>query len=80
MTFPTYSPDLNPLDFSLWQEVDNRMAVQKVPKNETVDGFKARLRRTALAIPEAVVKHMLAAIKGRAQSIYEHNGGHIPRD
>ena len=78
--FPTYSPDLNPLDFSLWQEVEDRMSRQKTPRKESADAFKARLRKTAMSIPSPVIRKMLASIKPRAQSIYNHNGGHIPRD
>jgi hypothetical protein len=78
--FPTYSPDLNPLDFSLWQEVEDRMSRQKTPSKESADAFKARLRKTAMTIPPPVIRKMVASIKPRAQSIYDHNGGHIPRD
>ena len=78
--FPTYSPDLNPCDYALWQEVERRMVAQVVPRKENVEGFKARLRRTALAIPAPVIKKMLASMKTRTCSVYEHKGGHIPRD
>ena len=77
--FPTYSPDLNPCDFALWSEVEGRMAKMK-PKAETLDEWKARLRRTAMAIPEPTIRKMLGSIKKRAESIYQSNGGHIPRD
>ena len=78
--FPKYSPDLNPLDFSLWEEVERRLASQAVPARESAAAFKARLRAAAKSIPQAVVENMLKAIKSRAQSIYENNGGHIARD
>jgi hypothetical protein len=77
--FPAYSPDLNPLDFSLWEEVSNRMEKKRV-KNESASEYKVRLRRTALSIPEPVVRKMLGSIRARAKSIYDHSGGHIPRD
>ena len=80
INFPTYSPDLNPCDFSMWQEVEDQMAAQKIPRGETVDGFKARLRRTALAIPAHVIKKMLADMKLRTGSVFERKGGHIPKD
>ena len=80
LQFPRRSPDLNPCDFSLWEEIENRLAAQAAPRQETAQGFKARLRKTAMSIPEPVVRKMVQAIKGRAQSIYDHNGGHIPRD
>ena len=78
--FPTYSPDLNPLDFALWDEVERRMNRSKASKNDSLEQFKARLRRTAMATPEDVVRKMLGDIKTRAQSIYDHDGGHIPKD
>ena len=80
LRFPTYSPELNPLDFAVWDEVERRMSEQKAPANESVHAFKARLRRTALAIPAPVVTKMLCAIKRRAQSVYDHDGGNIPED
>ena len=80
LAFPTYSPDLNPCDFSLWEEVQARMDKQKPPPREGLDAFKARLRKTAMAIPEKVIRNMVQSIKGRAQSIYENDGGHISRD
>ena len=78
--FPTYSPDLNPCDYALWAEVENRMTGQKVPRDEDVDGYKARLRRTAFAIPAPTIRKMLADMKPRARDIFERKGGHISRD
>ena len=82
MEFPTYSPDLNSLDFALWQEMQNRMAAaaQAAPNTESAETFKQRLCKTAMSIPESVARKMLANIKARAQSVYGMNGGHIPRD
>ena len=80
LAFPVYSPDLNPLDFSLWEEVKNRMASQPEPKRESAQAYKARLRKTAMSIPEPVVRKMVEDMKPRAQSVYENNGGHIPKD
>jgi transposase len=80
LEFPKYSPDLNPCDYSLWAEVEARMATQKPPANESLVAFKARLRRTALSIPKAVIAKMLASMKERSQQVYDNNGGHIPRD
>ena len=56
------------------------MAKQTAPKHETLDGFKARLRRTALAIPEEVIRKMIGSMVWRTQSVYDNDGGHIPRD
>ena len=52
----------------------------KAPKNETADAFKCRLRRTALSIPENVVRKMLSGMVSRMEAVYQNDGGHIPRD
>ena len=78
--FPTYSPDINPCDCALWDEVQRRMDGPKAPKNETADAFKCRLRRTALSIPENVVRKMLSGMVPRMEAVYQNDGGHIPRD
>ena len=78
--FPTYSPDLNPCDYALWDEVQRRMDSQPVPAQETIAEFKERLRRTALTIPARTVRKLVASMKTRTQDVYERRGGHIPRD
>ncbi len=78
--FPTYSPDLNPCDYALWDEIERRMAEQAAPQRETLDAFKARLRRTALAIPRGVIFNMLGSMVARTQEVYQNDGGHIQRD
>jgi hypothetical protein len=56
---PKRSPDLNVCDYALWAEVNRRMRCQEkrmAPnKRETRSAFKARLRRTALRLPETFV-------------------------
>ena len=78
--YPRHSPDLNPMDFFLWAEVERRMLAGKAPNSETVAQYKARLRRTAFAIPSAVIEKAVANIKSRAWAIYKADGGDIQRD
>ena len=78
--FPTYSPDLNPMDYFLWAEVEKRMAANAPAGRESAAKYKARLRRTAMGIPADVIRKGVAAIKGRAQAIFEADGGNIPQD
>ena len=80
MDFPTYSPDINPCDYALWDEVKRRMKEQKAPKNESMKAFRLRLQKTAMSIPKPVVRKMLRGMKDRMQEIYDFSGGHIPRD
>ena len=80
MPFPRFSPDLNPMDFFLWSEVQRRMADQSPPANETVEGYKSRLRRTAMRIPQAVIKKAVLDIRSRARAVAAAEGGDIARD
>jgi hypothetical protein len=80
MPFPRYSPELNPCDFALWNEVARRMDATPAPKNESIDAYKARLRRAAMGIPKSVVVKMLLSIRKRAHQVWQAKGGDIPRD
>ena len=78
--WPSYSPDMNPLDFSLWKSIENRL-FKTLPKDGvSVDSFKKRLRETALATPRAEVCKMINKIKSKAQDIYDAKGGNIASD
>jgi transposase len=77
--FPKYSPDLNPLDFYVWSEVQRRMNL-KTPKTETAKDCMARLRRTAMALPRATVRKAVLAIRTRAAAVVAAKGKDISRD
>ena len=80
LNFPRYSPDLNPLDFFLWHEVERRMLLAGVTKRESQEAYKRRLRATAKGIPAAVIRKAMLNIKVRARQVVKANGGNIPRD
>ena len=74
LQFPRYSPDLNPCDFFLWDEISRRMDGCKPRGKEGVEAYKARLRRVALAIPAKVIVAGVKHIKKQAQAIWEAKG------
>ena len=76
---PVYSPDLNPLDFSLWSAIWTKV-LANAPKNETQAQFKARLRRTALRLPASFVGKAVMSIKKRAEAIVNAEGKNIKID
>ena len=78
--FPRYSPDLNPMDYFLWAEVERRMVKGAPKKLETIDAFKARLRHTALAIPTSVVRKGVASMNERARDCFANAGKFVTRD
>ena len=80
MEFPRYSPDLNPLDFFLWEDIRRRLEANAPQGKESKDNFKKRLRRTALATPPGRVRAALENMKKRAAAVYEAKGGDIALD
>ena len=78
-TQPPYSPDLNPLDFSIWAAIDKK-ALAGHKAGEGMAAYKARLRRTALNMPRAEVRKAVEGIKTRAHAIFAADGGNIRRD
>ena len=75
---PKRSPDLNVLDYSLWNEVNKRMRLQerafRKTKKETTAEFKARLRKTALGVPTAVVEKAVGSMARRCKAIFDAKG------
>ena len=80
LPFPRYSPDLNPCDYFLWDEVERRMEKSKPKKPETMAAYKARLKRVAMSIPPSVIKKGVMSMKKRCQMCWGNNGNDIPRD
>lgn len=78
--WPRYSPDLNPLDFTLWQNISRRMDACAPTGRETVGAYKIRLRRMALRTPKSQILSAVRAMKKRAHAIWEADGNDIARD
>jgi len=76
---PAYSPDLNPLDFSIWAAVSDE-ALKRKPVSKTVKDFKHKLRRVALRLPRRFVKKAVMNIRERAKAIFEAGGKHVSCD
>ena len=70
---PPRSPDLNVLDYSLWHEINVAMRSQeknfRKTKRETMEEFKARLRRVALSVSENKVKKAVGSMVRRCATI-----------
>ena len=80
LPFPCYSPDLNPLDFAIWDAVLARMVKNAPKKVETVEGYKKRLRLTALRLPGKLIADAVRSMPDRMRAVAAANGGHIKRD
>ncbi len=80
VAWPRYSPDLNPLDFSLWRNIEQRVDKTAPRGRESVTAFKARLRRVALRTSTVVVRNSVEDMRQRARMIWESSGGDITKD
>ena len=77
--YPRHSPDLNPLDFCIWNEIERKMdAVTQKPMS--VKAFDAKLRRVARTVPRDTINKAIGSIRKRAKAISEAKGQNIPRD
>ena len=76
---PRYSPDLNPLDYSLWSAIHDK-ALKDSTGGDTIAEYKKKLRRIAIRMPRKAVRLAVEQIKKRAQAIFEANGDNIARD
>ena len=72
------SPDLNVLDYCLWNAINRRMRTQEraFPKKfrETKHQFLQRLKRTALNLPTSLVKAAVGSMRRRCRAISELDG------
>ena len=73
LQIPPRSPDLNPLDFSFWAEVNTRMRKQEARfSSDYVEPravFVDRLRRTVLGAPASKLVHMVGNVKRRCMQV-----------
>ena len=78
--FLRYSPDLNPLDFYVWSEIERRMLLPRNTRCETASEYKARLRRVARSLPRGPLVKAVSAIARRARAVVDAKGGLIASD
>jgi hypothetical protein len=77
---PTYSPDLQPLDYSIWNEVERRTTALLGNKAVSAKEYRCLLRQVAYGLPENVVGAAVASMRKRCGQIYEANGANIRDD
>ena len=81
VSLPRSSPDLNPLEFFLWSDVERRLKQNAPRGRETLEAFKTRLRQVAMSTPRESVREALGdGMRKRIRAVFEARGGHIARD
>ena len=80
MSLPRTSPDLNPLAFCIWADIERRMRQNGPTKGrESVEQYKKRLRKTAMSTPRSNIKRHWQACR-RIMEVYRAEGSHIKMD
>ena len=74
--WPPSSPDVNPLDFSLWSILEDK-ACKKTWKN--LDELKRALTLAWDEIPMETVRAAVEAVPKRLRQIIKEKGGHIEK-
>ena len=80
MKVPTYSPDLNPLDFAVWKDIETRILEKKRNGDETRTSYISRLRRTAQHTKPAFLRKSLMSMKKKIKQVIEAKGAPIASD
>ena len=81
LDLPKRSPDCNPLDYSLWKEINSRMRGQERgftrSFRESKSEYLRRLRHTALSLPKSVVTKAVGDMRRRVRELVERKGALI---
>ena len=72
--WPPYSPDLNPMDYSIWSILETK-ACAKAHTN--VESLKASLRREWAKIPQETLRAAVEAFPRRLKTVIQKKGGYI---
>ena len=72
--WPARSPDLNPLDYSIWSILENKACSSPHPNLETL---KAKLLKEWAAIPQETLRAACASFTDRLKAVVKNKGGYI---
>jgi hypothetical protein len=72
--WPSRSPDLNPLDFSVWAILESRVC--RTP-HDSLDSLKSKLTREWDLIPQEMLRVSCEAFPRRLEAVIKNKGGHI---
>jgi inhibitor of nuclear factor kappa-B kinase subunit alpha len=73
--WPAHSPDLNPMDYSLWNELET--ALHRRNTFETLADLKSQLITTWNRLPQEHINNAINAFRRRCQLVIDAEGGNI---
>ena len=71
---PSSSPDLNPLDFSIWSMLKKDTCHSE---KRSVDHLKKSLQKAWADIPQKKIRSVVEAFRSRLEKVIHVNGGQI---
>ena len=72
--WPARSPDLNPLDFSIWSILETKACSSPHP---TVEALKEKLVKEWTAIPQEKIRAACASFSKRLSAVVKNKGRYI---
>ncbi|CAF2096507.1 unnamed protein product [Rotaria magnacalcarata] len=69
--WPPNSPELNPLDYSIWNSISNNVAYYKV---KTVNDLRREIEKATKKIDANYVRDTISVFLRRVRSVEKHNG------
>ncbi|KAI6648777.1 MhmaT1 transposase [Oopsacas minuta] len=72
--WPPYSPDLNPMDYSIWSILETRACLKS---HTNIDSLKKSLCREWERIPQEILRAAVEAFPKRLKAVIERKGGYI---
>ena len=76
--WPPNSPDLSPLDYGLWEILEEKVWSHGV-RAITVEGLKARIVQCWDEITQETIDDTIGSFHHRLGKVIEKDGGHIER-
>ena len=75
--WPPYSPDLNPIDFAIWELLEQN--VHRGRKITNLDSLKEAIVKERNKIPQEIIDKCIEMFKPRLRRVIEVEGRHIER-
>ena len=72
--WPPYSPDLNPMDYSIWSILETKASVNS---HTSIESLKRKLLIEWDKIPQETIRASIEALPFRIQSVIRNKGGYI---
>ena len=72
--WPPYSPDLNPMDYSIWSILETKACSKS---RKSIESLKKSLVVEWEKVPQEVLRAAVEALQGRITAVIKNNDGYI---